>query len=184
MPPILKAYAGIGSRTISDHEYATITQVAAYLADHGWTCYSGNAPGADQAFGDGAKGDLCVWLPWWGFEFQNHSPGNTSARLWANVGDDPDGLAFVDRYHPAPGSLSDYARAFMARNAVQVMGYSWEDSIVCPRVSFVICCADPLPDGTVKGGTGQAVRIAIDHGIPVINIRTPQWQDHLNSVIQ
>lgn len=179
----MRAYAGIGSRDISDAEWVQIGTVAGLLADRGWTCYSGNAPGADQAFGDGAKGDLVVFLPWWGFEFHNRSPGILPARVWLDVGEDPDGQASVDQYHPAPRTLSKAARHFMARNAHQVLGYQGHGHDF-PTVSFVLCCATPLGDGHVKGGTGQAVRIALDHSIPVFNLRTPQWSAELTAFLE
>jgi len=58
----------------------------------------------------------------------------------------------------------------MARNYRQIMGVG-----KYPMVKCVICCANPTKDG-VKGGTGQAVRIAKSISVPVFNVRDPMWK--------
>ena len=65
----------------------------------------------------------------------------------------------------------------MARNYFQVHG----DPPHYPMVDFVVCCADrDLKDPKkVKGGTGQAVRMATKRGIPVFNIRYNRDRDRL-----
>ena len=113
-------------------------------------------------------------LPWKGFNKQGYNPAD--ALGWFEVGQTPEGLESVSEYHPNPFGLSRGARSMMCRNYHQIHGYG-----DLPMVSFVVCCADSSGLG-VKGGTGQAVRIARDLDIPVINIREDRWQDKLKTI--
>jgi hypothetical protein len=159
---VIKAYAGIGSREVSVREASEINQLADELSQQDWFVYSGHAKGSDYAFEYGAARDKSViWLPWEGFN------GFVESDHAYVVGDNEEAQASVDTYHPSPRSLNKESRAFMARNYYQIMG----DGKDWPMVSFVVCCSDPSGDGGVKGGTGQAVRIAMDKNIPVFNLR-------------
>ena len=77
----------------------------------------------------------------------------------------------VDKFHPAAHRLKPYAKRLHARNSFQVLG----NDLMTPS-SFVICWTPEfqLDDRgavcNVSGGTGQAVRIAYAHKIPVIHI--------------
>jgi hypothetical protein len=74
---------------------------------------------------------------------------------------DDDSWDSIDSYHPAPKALGYNGRKFMARTYRQVVGLGEPDS------EFVVCWTH---DGTDVGGTGQAIRIAKDRGIPVYNL--------------
>ena len=63
----------------------------------------------------------------------------------------------------AGNRLSEAAMKLMSRNAYQVLGESLRNP-----VDFVICWTK---DGKASGGTGQAIRIAQDNGIPVYNLK-------------
>ncbi len=71
-------------------------------------------------------------------------------------------------FHPAWSRLPRAVRALHARNAHQVLGAD-----LASPARFVLCWT---PDGSLDGrgrrvgGTGQALRIARHHGIPVFNI--------------
>lgn len=52
---------------------------------------------------------------------------------------------------------------FMSRNVYQVLGPNLDDP-----VEFIICWTK---DGKASGGTGQAIRIANDYGVPVFNLK-------------
>jgi hypothetical protein len=67
----------------------------------------------------------------------------------------------VKRYHPKSSALSDAGWKFMSRNSYQVLGKDLKTP-----VEFVLCWTK---DGTASGGTGQALRIAKDHNIPIFN---------------
>lgn len=165
------SYAGIGSRNISDAELKLISLISQKLSRY-FVLYSGNAEGSDITFQSNCNNNCVIMLPWLSFNKTQYDINNSKA--YFDVGNTPEGNASVDEFHPYPENLSQGARRMMARNYHQVSGYD-----IYPQVSFVVCCADPLPGGDVKGGTGQAVRIALYKQIPVVNIRKDRWQEFL-----
>ena len=170
-----KVYAGIGSRRTPTGVLAQMQHIAAALAANGWTMRSGHAPGADQAFEAGAQTAAEIFLPWASFE-SAHPP------VAAVVRTAPKEAAYeiAAQYHPGWRHLKRGARALMARNVHQILG--WD---LASPVKMVICWT---PDGSLDGkgkdtgGTGQALRIATDHEIEVFNLaheahaaRLTQW---------
>lgn len=157
----MKYYSGIGSRTINENIKVNMITLATALSLQGYTLRSGNATGSDQAFADGVVKDMAqIWLPWMGFnqDFQDKYPDHT----YRLVGeDDADAWDSIEKFHPKPEALNSNGRCFMARNYRQIVGLGEPDS------EFVICWTH---DGTDVGGTGQAIRIAKDRGIPVYNL--------------
>jgi hypothetical protein len=135
----------------------------------GWVLRTGMATGADQAFyrGASARGPLELYLPWPTFEAGAYSPTDDSGRL---VLGEPSPAAYelAARFHPAWSRLTQGVRALHARNCHQVLGAD-----LATAARFVVCWT---PDGSVNGrgrrvgGTGQALRIAHHHGIPVFNL--------------
>ncbi len=176
----MKCYAGIGSREITADELANILDVAAELASPacGFTCYSGNAGGADAAFQTGSGGKCVIFLPWAGFNVAVYDPSKSLAAVVA--GNTKKGRSSVDQFHPLPAALTLGARSMMARNYHQVVGFeSW------PQVRFVVCCATPVEGkDRVKGGTGQAVRVAESLKIPVVNLRVAGWESQLTELVR
>jgi hypothetical protein len=159
---VIHAYAGIGSRDITPEETERIKAIARRMARDKFILYSGNAEGADMAFQQGSNAQCILMLPWMTFNAELYSSGCIER---FDLGDSVDGSASVDKFHPSPSHLTVGGRRLMARNYHQIMGYrNW------PRVEGVIYCAGEDRDG-VKGGTGQAVRIAKHYGIETINIR-------------
>lgn len=171
-------YAGIGSRQISQTEKATILEIAGRLAKLEYVVYSGNADGSDMTFQTGSGGKTVLMLPWKGFNNKVYNVENSLA--WFDLGNGHDGQSSVKEFHPAPDNLSSGANKMMARNYYQIHGVPYKGF---PQVSFVICCADQDKNG-IKGGTGQAVRIATSMWIPVVNIRAEGWEDRLEGVLE
>lgn len=140
----LTLYAGIGSRTtpqyVLDHMYGI-----AYQRAHTHVLRSGRARGADTAFENGARN---------GRGQTELFTADSQILDWA--------FETVDRFHPAPDRLSDYARRLHARNAMILLGADGETP-----VQEVICWT---PGGAVTGGTGQALRIAAAHDIQITNL--------------
>jgi len=167
------SYAGIGSREVTLGELVDIANISKTLAKMNFLLYSGNAPGADQAFQKGCDGKCVVYVPWDGFEI-NVFNYKTEAHKHFVMGRSEAGLAAINKYHPNPASLSTGGKALQARNWHQIAGVPPE----FPQVSLVVCCATPKGNG-VEGGTGQAVRIANDLKIPVVNIRKDSWRADL-----
>lgn len=154
------SYAGIGSRNITRQETLDIYEIADSLRDK-YVLYSGNADGADIAFQTGSNGNCILWLPWKNFNKNKYwEPALNRIAGSSKLAEES-----VDKYHPAPYNLSYGARKMIARNYHQIMGIR-----EYPVVSFVICCADYDENG-IKGGTGQACRIAQKREIPIYNLR-------------
>ena len=158
------AYAGIGSRKISEDDVAKISAVAKYLADRDVVLYSGNADGADITFQRNSDKKCVIYLPWLGFNQEKYD--YCESFDYFVCGSTLEGLVSVDKYHPNPYALTIGGRSLMCRNHHQVFGFGQY-----PKVSIVVCCADRDAKGHETGGTGQACRIARDNGIPVLNTR-------------
>jgi hypothetical protein len=144
-------YAGIGSRQTPDRVEPCIREIVEFLNEHGYTLRSGGAPGADSMFERYATRKQ-IFLPWPDFNY-NRSPLTS-----------PSSAAFemAARFHPTWYRLSPGARRLQARNVHQVLGPnldSYSDFVVCWTL-----------DGLVTGGTGQALRIALAYGIPIVNL--------------
>jgi hypothetical protein len=168
-------YAGIGSRDISLGEHIDIANISKLLAKMNFLLFSGNAPGSDIAFQRGSGGKCVVYVPWDGFEINTFNY-KTESRKHFVMGRSEQGLASILKYHPNPAALSTGGKALMARNYHQIHGVPPE----FPRASFVVCCATPKGNG-VEGGTNQAVSIANDLKIPVVNIRKDGWRVDLKA---
>lgn len=172
----MKCYAGIGSREITNKEKKLIPKLAELMAEKNWVLYSGNSNGSDIAFQTGSNGKCVIMLPWNKFNIDNYDYKNSID--YFILGNEKESIESIEKYHPNPSALKYGGRALMARNYYQVMGY---DKYL--KVGLVICCANPLKNGEVEGGTGQAVRIALKNNIPVINIRTNNWKEELSKYI-
>jgi hypothetical protein len=163
--PARRIYAGIGSRETPSEVQNVMRALASKMERDNWLLRSGGARGADDAFEAGVSNPAhrAIFLPGRGFNGRVAGPGGyyDSTRLpgWQQA------LETVNRYHPAPGRLSEFARNLMARNAMQVMGPNLDrpaDRIVAWT-----------PGGAVIGGTGQALRMASDLGIEIRNLGDP-----------
>ena len=160
-------YAGIGSRRTPRDVLALMRRIAAEAAAAGWTLRTGGAEGADETFqagAEGAGGEVELYLPWPSFR-QREQAGRAAATLTRPT--DP-AIRLSARFHPGWARLGRPARALHARNAHQVLGRD----LALP--SNVIVCW--TPDGSLNGathasgGTGQALRLAAHHGVPVLNL--------------
>ena len=161
-----RIYAGIGARETPPAVLDLMTRLARQMELDGWLLRSGGARGADAAFEAGVQdpSKRAIYLPGASFNQRNAGPGGyvDSTRLpgWEQA------LATVEQYHPAPERLSPFARNLMARNAMQVMGPSMD------RPADLIVAY--TPGGAVVGGTGQALRMAGEIGIPIRNLGNPE----------
>jgi hypothetical protein len=148
----IRHYAGIGSRSTPPEFLALMTRVAAYLKTQNFTLRSGAAQGADSAFEAGADTQAEIFLPWQGYN--GKVSGYPAPELNATL--------HAAQFHPAWDRLPNSVRMLMARNSYQVLGFNLADP-----VAFVICWT---PGGRGEGGTGQALRIAHHHSIPVFDM--------------
>lgn len=163
------AYAGIGSRKTPAEIRELMGRAARALAQQGWVLRTGLAPGADQAFYLGARelGPVELYLPWPGFE---HPARDADRELNTVVLDraTPPAREMARAHHPAWDKLREGARRLHARNCHQILGPD-----LASAARMVVCWT---PDGSLDGrggrvgGTGQALRLAHHHGIPVLNL--------------
>lgn len=165
----MSAYAGIGSRQTPEDVLSLMYDVAFKLSDS-WTLRTGGAEGADEAFGGGAVGGadgsyhgVEVYLPWEGFNGWGQDDEDGIARFEPQ----PEAYAIAEQHHPSWGSLSRGAKALHSRNVHQVLGFD----VTEPDLSkFVLCWTRNAAGG---GGTGQAIRVARTHGVPVFDLADP-----------
>jgi hypothetical protein len=161
----VKDYAGIGSRSVPEQIYDLMIRVASWLAQRDYCLLSGGASGSDTAFETGCdnmNGNKEIYLPW--DNFQRRKIDNV------NVFDGVDqlSLATAKSFHPAWHRCSGAAQRLMARNTYQVL-----DRQGLPRIKFLMCWTIDGSSGITTqatGGTGQAIRIAHHHGIPIFNL--------------
>lgn len=167
--PQKPAYAGIGSRKTPKTVVKTMRLIAAKLEQQGWILRSGGAEGADSAFEEGItdRANMEIYLP--GAFFNGKSARGAGYVNAVQLQAWPQALETVYRYHPAPEKLSspksDFGLRAMARNAMQVLGPALDSPS-----RMVIAWT---PNGETKGGTGQALRIAHDKRIPILNLGKP-----------
>lgn len=174
---MMKIYAGIGSRKADNHILSLIIEIGKYFALRGYILRSGGADGCDMAFEHGCDlvhGKKEIFLPWENFN-DNHS---SLFKL------DRQAYQMAEKYHDGWHYLSNGARKMMARNMYQVLGKDLESP-----VKMIICwTSDGCENGklTTKntGGTGQAIRVASDYEIPVINIKNSESLRQLMELVR
>lgn len=166
----MKIYAGIGSRDTPIDIQNLMTRVAIALANDNWILRSGGADGADTAFEIGAKAKE-IYLPWNGF---NGRQADGISYLLVPEGDEV--REFVYDYHPAGLYLKPGPFKLMVRNTYQVLGADLDTP-----ADAVICWTS---GGKASGGTGQALRIAKDYKIKIVNLYDPheldEWLEEIN----
>lgn len=151
-------YAGIGSRKTPE-EILRVMEIFATFSAPVATLRSGGAPGADQAFEFGAilgGGRMETYLPWKGFEGIQDGAITKPSKL---------AMEIAEQYHPNWDRLSQGARKLMARNSYQILGSRLNEDDIS---DLVVCWTS---DGKASGGTGQAIRIAADYDVPVLNLQ-------------
>ncbi len=151
-------YTGIGSRQTPVDVLERMVQIGKKFAEMGFTLRSGGADGADSAFEQGcdlANGTKEIYIPWNNFN-------NLSTSAGYLVGNHPDAETIASTLHPAWHRCSQGAKKLHTRNVYQVLGVNLNDPSV-----LVVCWT---PNGQVVGGTGQAMRLAIQNNINIFNL--------------
>ncbi len=152
----MRIYTGIGSRETPGGVLALMHLLGSELCKDGFTLRSGHAPGADTAFErgcdtvDSTKKE--IYLPWRGFE------GSDSPYYTVGI----DAMDIAKKFHPNWPALRQGGMKLMGRNAYQVLGRTLKvpsNIIICWTVG-----------GLVRGGTGQAIRMATHYNIPILNL--------------
>lgn len=147
---VRKIYSGIGSRNTPPSVLILMAKWAQYLGQSGFTLRSGGAFGADSAFENGCdsvNGVKQIYTA-------EHAKYRQDWRLHAS------------QFHPAWKNCTAGMQLLHARNSPIILG----GSLLEPS-DFVLCWT---PDGAVKGGTGQGLRIAEAAEIPIFNFWQPE----------
>lgn len=161
--------AGIGARATPSGIGTRMVIIGSWCRKNKIWVRSGHAKGADWAFECGAQEYCITYLPWYGYNADLKSKAKSHVFVV-----DAAAMALVEKYHPAAHKLSGSTRSLMARNCYQILGANLDSP-----VDAVICWT---PDGKDVGGTSQAIRIARDYDIPILNMGLPQW-DNSDKVI-
>jgi hypothetical protein len=154
-------YAGIGSRQTPTDVLDCMKVIGYVLAKSGFVLRSGAADGADSAFEQGcdrARGRKQIFLPWSGFNGRNPD--------YDSVFSEPSqkAIEMASRTHPTWHYLKQGAQKLHARNCHQIFGLN----VGCEEEkSKLVICWTP---GTTKGGTEQALRLARQYNILIVNI--------------
>jgi hypothetical protein len=170
-------YAGIGSRETPPKILEGMQRVAARLEACGYRLRSGAADGADIAFESGVKDARHkeIWLPWDGYNNRRKSEGD-HIRVLSLHGDS---VNLTAKFHPAWDRCAPAARKMHARNYHIVLG----EDLHSP-VDFVVCWTQDGGEDNAMGGTGQGVRIANAHKIPVFNLKNKESRFLLKDKIE
>jgi len=179
----LPAYAGIGARKTPADVRTLMTQAGRQLAQRGWVLRTGLAPGADQAFYLAAReaGSVELFLPWASFEQAVRDPAR---ELDTHTMDRASAAArqLARTHHPAWGRLTEGVRRLHARNCHQILGPDLDSP-----ARFVLCWT---PDGSLDGrgqrvgGTGQALRLAHECQIPILNLARPDHRQRVSDWLE
>ena len=167
--------AGIGARDTPQGVLFRMTEVAQIMARRGDVLRSGGALGADSAFEagwDAEGGRKQIFLSWRGMN--DREPNGKDVFAFSYSDDVPEAVLARSYYHRSAahpegdsvawGRLGRGGRAHMARNTNQILGPNPGTS----ALSDVVLCW--TKNGQTVGGTGQALRMAQDKGIPVVNL--------------
>lgn len=168
------AYAGIGSRTTPAEICEQMSIIAYALEEADFLLRSGAADGADSAFERGVQSQCNkqIFLPWPGFNA--HSDVGV---VWPSDEAMAAARKIAAAHHPVWDKLKPSVQHLHTRNVFQVLGPELNDPI-----KFVICWTE---NGSGKGGTGQALRIARAYSIPVLDmgiVTMQEIQDSLNAM--
>lgn len=162
---------GVGSRECPKEICNLFEALGKEALERGWYIRSGHAEGADYAFELGAQLHCIVYLPWSSFNKEKPLLGSaTSLPLRDEV------LEIVYKHEPYAKNLSDGVKLIKSRNVYQVLGVDLQSPS-----DVVVCWTE---EGEVVGGTGLAIKIAKDHGIPIINVGDYETKRNFNSMIQ
>jgi len=160
-------YAGIGARATPAPILQLMTRAAFALNKRSYVLRSGHADGADSAFENGSAANAQIFLPcerWRGSDSAYH-PGAIDQAIWSRA------EAITAQHHPAFARLTPFVRALHTRNVFQILGPD-----LAEPSEFVLCWT---PDGQASGGTGQAIRVAQAHAVPVYNFFNEREREHV-----
>lgn len=167
-----KTYAGIGHRDLDgftepntgEPVQNVMAWVAGVLEKMGYGLNSGGAKGADAAFEFGVK-------------------DNKNKTIFRSTDASEETRSIAQELHPAHERLQGHALDLFARNTNQIFGRNLDQI-----VDFVLCytkdgCESHTTRTRDSGGTGQAIEMASRKGVPIFNMKNPDWFLRLKQLI-
>lgn len=175
-PASSEVYAGVGSRETPPDVLAKMEAVGRILAAKGLILRSGGAIGADSAFergSDAAGGKKEIFIAWQKISNDRKAakvPGADKDIVGYDAEDERIASAVIAALRTRPwAERGPGDKALQSRNVRQVLGLR-KDSPVGAVLAYT-------KDGLLKGGTATAIQIAVDRGIPVVNLGSARWRD-------
>lgn len=160
---MIEYYTGIGSRETPEDVLLLLRDSGAYFARKGYALRSGGADGADFYCELGCRkesGEKEIYLPWRNFNDNESNLFPENLDNWFKA------MTLAEYYHPNWNYLNQGVKKMHTRNVFQILGKSLDTPS-----KFVLCYAE-IKYGVEQGGTSQAIRIARDYDVPVINLFT------------
>lgn len=164
----------IGATDIGNAHFSFCEELGFFVCEQGYSIRSGKVPGSDQAYQIGFEkalrdndfiSDPQIFLPWKTFERHNVFVSDRYDRFNYTAENINKASEIIKDVHPVWDRLTDGQKVFHIRNVFQILGEDCETPS-----SFLIACAPQDKEGLPKGGTRSAYKIALDRGIPCINI--------------
>ncbi|MFW5962023.1 MAG: hypothetical protein ACOCQR_00225 [bacterium] len=180
----MKFYTGVGSRNTPKNIQEVMVALAYKLSKKKYILRSGGAEGADYAFEYGcrnANSNMEIFLPWDGF---NNLYNDLEHFLLNNFNNIEQATIIAKTYHPNFDKLSPGAQKLMTRNSYQVLGQDLNT-----MSEFLVCwtpdACTSMEDRTQKtGGTGQAIAIASDYGLPIFNLALKEHRERILAFVK
>ncbi len=182
---------GIGSRETPADILALMTRIGRALESRKARLRSGGAGGADIAFEAGwSDASLCeIFHPWPGFKpkigggdvdvermLGRSRPSRGPGAPIVITGSVLDrAMDIASTTHPAWDRCGEGARKLHARNGPQVLGPKLD------RLTDVVICW--TVDGGPTGGTGQAIRLAMQHDVPIVNLQRADHREAISAAL-
>lgn len=169
-------YTGIGSRKIPKNIEILMNDIATIFASKEHILRSGGADGSDTAFElgcDKLEGNKEIYLPW--KNFNNNKSKNYIICDSA--------IKLISKYHPNWKNLTESVKKLHARNVYQVLGLDLNtpsDLLICWTPDG---CESKKDRNRYTGGTGTAIVIADDSGIPIINLNRKNYLEKLEKYL-
>ena len=163
----MKFYAGVGSRkNVPPNILIFMTKVASILEQCGYILRSGKAKGSDEYFEKGVK-------------------NKENKEIFVSSDAKPWTFTTVKKYLPKDrpatfDSWDPYVKGLLGRNMMQVLGKNGDEPI-----EFLVCWTQRGDySSSDVGGTGYALRCAIDHNIPTYNLNYPEQLEAFKELIK
>lgn len=155
--------ACVGRRDLRCSEALYLESVGLALIENGHSITSGNAPGSDQTFALGASyldaSRVELYLPWSSFEKRAILEGNVLHQVEEATQEHRD---LARKSHPTWDRLPSTVRPLMVRNAM-----------IVKSSAVVLSFPNMMKPGL--GGTGHAMRCALELGVPVWLLNEQRW---------